>query len=1101
MKKLLLLLIALMFLAVSCSSSKKTENDADTDILPDENAADLDENEDDNDEELNNTDEDENEYVNPCDKIDCGQFAHASGTCEPKDNLSFSCDCDEGYFWGYLGCKKITFANICTGQTKCYNNKEEISCPDKNEDFYGQDAQYAKLGYCISQNFSTADSDNPTILDYNLKIEWTDKNSDSAYTWEEAVKYCEELEYAGYDDWRLPLPKELMSYRNVLNFKEKSDFWSMQEYTGNDSYAWYVDNNSGAVLPEEKTQMHHAHCVRGEPLETTSSFGTITIGEESIDVDYETSLAWLRTRGFVDGSWQDSLAFCENLTFAGFSDWRLPNINEFFSIVDHAIKRPAALPPGLKEIMQTVMYEWWNYFYLCSSTSNNSENALGIEPMDGNGKQLRKPNLLSAFCVRNEPCARDYFWNGKKCVSLCNPNPCENDKHSDGICSIDNLENYSCGCVEGYFWNGKECVSPCDPNMCSEDKNSTGECIVSNIDSYECVCRNGWFWNGKKCVSPCNPNTCGEDKNSTGECMALNIDSYQCICLDNWVWDNEKCVDPCAGVSCAEFEHASGNCKSLSAFFYSCSCDEGYFWWGKETGCTTKKPTSANVCTGQNRCYDNEKEIPCPAENEDFFGQDAHYARLGYCIPQNFSIDNSVENEPVVVDNNTGNIWQRNIPPLETLYSKDVSKYCEDLNYGGYDDWTLPSVEDFMTIADYGRYNPAIKTEYFPDYKNFWTSSGSSSGSGGGIDNHGYYSVYGYTAIFDFTEPSTSYVQTYYYDNYSMISETNYAYSFNIRCLRRNSLTIPPRHFTSKTFGSSVMWNNYNDLIFAEKTGKELSWSEAMKYCSELDYAGISDWRLPNVKELFFNSKRGFHSSTTAPYDFNYDYSSKEEGYVVYQHSKESQLTDTFCVANDPCESGLFWNGEKCAKNPCSKDPCKSDNHSDRICIVLDEENYSCNCNKNYKWSPEKRQCVRTCQDNPCSTYSNSDKQCYDDDVEGFYCGCIEPYFWNANSRKCTQNCDHNPCLNEANSTHECFPDEKNGYTCGCNDGYVWLRLDGCVTDFCKLDSCKNISNSSGECRIVEEFGYLCECLNGTLWNPIEKNCGEYGLSFDWGTE
>ena len=1086
MKKILVPILILMFFAVSCSSSKKTENN-DTDILPDEDATDADEN--DEDEEAVEPDEDaDNDESIHCDTNPCKNLANVDGTCTDKDDGSFECGCLEGYFWANPGCKKITYANICTGQTKCYNNKEEISCPDKNNDFYGQDAQYAKLGYCIPQNFSTADSDNPTIRDYNLKIEWTDKISDSAYTWEEAVKYCDELEYAGYDDWRLPLPKELMSYRNVLKFEEKSDFWSMQEYTGNDSYAWYVDNNSGAVLHEEKTQMHHAHCVRGESLEITSSFGTITIGEESIDVDYETSLAWRRTRGFVDGSWQDSLAFCENLTFAGFSDWRLPNINEFFSIVDHAIKRPAALPPGLKEIMQTVLYEWWNYFYLCSSTSNNSENALGIEPMDGNGKQLRKPNLLSAFCVRNEPCARDYFWNGKKCISLCNPNPCENDKHSDGICSIDDLENYSCGCVEGYFWNGRECVSPCDPNMCSEDKNSTGECIVSNIDSYECVCRNGWFWNGKKCVSPCNPNTCGEDKNSTGECMALNIDSYQCICRDNWVWDNEKCVDPCAGVSCAEFEHASGNCKSLSAFFYSCSCDEGYFWWGKETGCTTKKPASANVCTGQNKCYDNKKEIPCPAENENFFGQDANYARLGYCIPQSFSIDNSVENEPVVVDNNTGNMWQRTIPPVETLYSEDVSKYCEDLNYGGYDDWILPSVEDFMTIADYGRYDPAIKTEYFPDYKNFWTSSGSSSGSGGGIDNHGYYSVYGYTAIFDFTEPSTSSVQTYYYDNYSMISGTNYAYSFNIRCLRRNSVTIPPRYFTSKTFGSSVTWNNYNDLIFAEKTGNELSWSEAMKYCSELDYAGISDWRLPNVKELFFNSKRGFHSSTTALSDINYDYSSKTEGYVVYQHSKESRLTGTFCVANDPCENGLFWNGEKCAKNPCVKDPCKSDINSDRICTVLDEETYSCSCNKNYKWSTEKRQCVRTCQDNPCKSYSNSDQQCYDDDVEGFYCGCVEPYFWNTNSRKCTRNCAEDICIDETNSDGMCYNDETEGYVCGCIDGYAWVPGSSCRVDNCTPNPCENLENSDGTCTVTYS-SYRCGCKEDYTWNSLELAC------------
>ena len=599
-------------------------------------------------------------------------------------------------------------------------------------------------------------------------------------------------------------------------------------------------------------------------------------------------------------------------------------------------------------------------------------------------------------------------------------------------------------------------------------------------------------------IDPCDPNPCVGIENSTEECIA-DADKYSCGCVDNYFWDGENCINPCNGIDCGQFEHTIGECKSSDAFAYKCDCEEGLWWW-KDKGCIAQKHTAANVCTGQTKCYDDEKEIECPAKGEKFYGQDAQYAKLGYCIPQSFSIDDSVENETVVVDNNLGLMWQRKIPPTEERYIEDVKQYCEDLVYGGYDDWTLPTVEEFMTIADYGKYDPAVNTEYFPDSGDFWTSSYDAY-SYGGADTHGYYTVYYYTAIFDFNEPSTFFATTYYFDNYNIGSQTYYAHEFNIRCLRRNSVSAAPHYFTSKTFGNDMMWNNYNDLIFM-KTGTKLSWSEALEYCSELDYAGISDWRLPNVKELALNSKSGVHSSTTALYDLNYDYSSKREDvHVLYVHSKESSLTETFCVANDPCESKKFWNGEKCAKNPCLDEPCKSDSNSDGICNVLDEESYSCNCKQSYKWSPQKLQCVHTCLGNPCSTYSNSDKQCYDDDVEGFYCGCNEPYFWNVNSRKCTQNCDHNPCLNEANSTHECFPDEKNGYTCGCNDGYVWLRLDGCVTDFCKLDSCKNIPNSSGECRIVEEFGYLCECLNGTLWNPIEKNCGDEGFSFDWGTE
>ena len=75
MKKPLLLLIALIFLTVSCSSSKKAENDTDNDILPDEDAADEDaadeDGTDDNDEIVN---------INPCEQNPCENFANVDGT-------------------------------------------------------------------------------------------------------------------------------------------------------------------------------------------------------------------------------------------------------------------------------------------------------------------------------------------------------------------------------------------------------------------------------------------------------------------------------------------------------------------------------------------------------------------------------------------------------------------------------------------------------------------------------------------------------------------------------------------------------------------------------------------------------------------------------------------------------------------------------------------------------------------------------------------------------------------------------------------------------------------------------------------------------------
>jgi hypothetical protein len=55
--------------------------------------------------------------------------------------------------------------------------------------------------------------------------------------------------------------------------------------------------------------------------------------------------------------------------------------------------------------------------------------------------------------------------------------------------------------------------------------------------------------------------------------------------------------------------------------------------------------------TGQNKCYDNTQEIPCPTSGEAFYGQDAQYQS-----PQPAYTDNG---DGTVTDVNTGLMWQK----------------------------------------------------------------------------------------------------------------------------------------------------------------------------------------------------------------------------------------------------------------------------------------------------------------------------------------------------------------------------------------------------------------------------------------------------------
>ena len=995
MKKLLLLLIALTFLTVSCSSSKKTEND--TDLLPDEDEISdedaVEPDEDENDEDAVEPDEDENDEDNdheesqknenwekePDTGSPCENFANKNGLIRYNEDGSFECGCLEGYFWGHPGCKRIAFPNFCTESNVCYSYSY-TDCPDLH---------YAKLGYCIKHSLSTDESvaDEPVVVDDYLKIEWMPDFSDGPYTWYEAAEYCEKLEYAGHDDWRLPTTQELMFIDNASDEHGVLDLWSSTEYVKNESSAWTLNSNRNWQFWNKKEfTSTYFRCVRGEPVNETVSFETLGKIREKVAFDYGNGLAW-QLYGGAANSFTDALEYCDNSDYSGFSDWRLPNINELASLVNHAkINLATDLPLHLTRNLSWTLTSRYGSE---AGAVNFRNGELELIYKDEDNPYATTDTWANILCVRNEPCRKGWFWNGRKCIpSPCTGEPCKNEKHSDGVCYLNDFESHECGCVEDYFWDGVKCVSPCDPNPC------------------------------------------GNDKNSTGECLAISIDLHECGCIEGYFWDGFKCINPCAGVSCGDFEHAKGKCKAENAFIYSCGCEEGYYWHGKEKGCLEERPYAVNICTGQNKCYDNEKEILCPAENEEFFGQDAQYARLGYCVPQSFSIDDSVEDEPVVIDNNLGLMWQRNIPPVEELYIENVRQYCKDLVYGGYDDWRLPSMEDFMTIADYGRYDPAVDTGYFPDSGKFWTSTIENYIDGLGL----MYVIYEkHCTIFDFNDPSATYVVTFYSDQGLTNSSEDRAYSFNIRCIRGETNMTPPYHFTSETFGNNIRWNNYNDLIFT-KADKKQTWQEALKYCSELDYAGISDWRVPNVKELTLNSFGGSRSSTTKPADPASDYSS-----LPYDlPAKEEKTADTFCVANDPCGKGKFWNGVKCAKNPCADDPCQSVYSSSKVCVVVDEENYVCDCNEKYFWNPDKQVCLRSCEDNPCQYPDNSDHTCYPDDNYGYYCGCNEPYFWNFDSKRCIKNCEADTCKDEKYSTGECFNDETKGYYCGCIEGYHW---------------------------------------------------------------
>jgi len=64
-----------------------------------------------------------------------------------------------------------------------------------------------------------------------------------------------------------------------------------------------------------------------------------------------------------------------------------------------------------------------------------------------------------------------------------------------------------------------------------------------------------------------------------------------------------------------------------------------------------------------------------------------------------------------VTDHKTGLMWQQADDGEERTWSK-AKTYCNGLVLGGYDDWSLPRIDQLLTIVDYSRYDPAINPAF-----------------------------------------------------------------------------------------------------------------------------------------------------------------------------------------------------------------------------------------------------------------------------------------------------------------------------------------------------------------------------------------------------
>ncbi|MDM8517920.1 DUF1566 domain-containing protein [Desulfobacterales bacterium HSG16] len=165
--------------------------------------------------------------------------------------------------------------------------------------------------------------------------------------------------------------------------------------------------------------------------------------------------------------------------------------------------------------------------------------------------------------------------------------------------------------------------------------------------------------------------------------------------------------------------------------------------------------------TGQQKCYDNTKEIVCPKPGEAFYGQDStlitnprSYTKLD---SSGNSLPDSAGTWATVRDNVTGLTWEvknskdgtkdyDNPNDADNTYTwydsslvtsgdqgtasdkTDTEDFINALNsaqYGGYSDWRMPTVKELSMLVNRGETSPMIERFYFPNTFGYyyWSSS------------------------------------------------------------------------------------------------------------------------------------------------------------------------------------------------------------------------------------------------------------------------------------------------------------------------------------------------------------------------------------------
>lgn len=192
----------------------------------------------------------------------------------------------------------------------------------------------------------------------------------------------------------------------------------------------------------------------------------------------------------------------------------------------------------------------------------------------------------------------------------------------------------------------------------------------------------------------------------------------------------------------------------------------------------------------------------------------------------------------VIFDTNTGLYWEVKSPEagdvnycMDTYTFKEANEaYIQKLNiaqYGGFEDWRMPNMDELRSILDYGMDDIAIDLNVFENCQigDYWSKN-----------------------VFR-KQPCFGWV--FFLGFGSAIAKSLETKHFVMACRGGNDRRFGEADSSRfKDNGDGTITDETTGLMWQKGENQRTGVEAAEMSCSEMDLAGFHDWRLPNIKEI-----------------------------------------------------------------------------------------------------------------------------------------------------------------------------------------------------------------------------------------------------------